>query len=132
MRQSDDAYKILHPRQVPFISYSYDWSFGQLKAAALAIQKQVFDFGMTLKDANAFNIQFINGRPVLIDTLSVEKYREGQMWYGYGQFCRHFLALLALMHYRDVRLNQLVRVIIDGIDLDLAYRLLPWRSCFRY
>ena len=34
--QTDQAYKILKPVQVPFISYPYEWCFSQLKDAALA------------------------------------------------------------------------------------------------
>ncbi len=45
-----------------------------------------------LKDASAFNIQFVAGRPLLIDTLSLEKYREGMPWIAYRQYCEHFLA----------------------------------------
>ncbi|WP_348235544.1 hypothetical protein, partial [Salmonella enterica] len=40
-------------------------------------------------------------------------------------FCQHFLAPLALMASKDVRLLQLLRVNIDGIPLDLASSLLP-------
>ena len=80
---------------------------------------------MSLKDASAYNIQFRGGRPVLIDTLSFERYREGEPWVAYRQFCQHFLAPLALMSHTDVRLSQLLRVYIDGIPLDLASRLLP-------
>ena len=87
---------------------------------------------MTLKDGNAYNIQFLKGRPVFIDTLSFERYREGQTWNAYRQFCQHFLAPLALMSYRDIRLNQLSRVYLDGIPLDLASSLLPFRSRLRF
>lgn len=67
----------------------------------------------------------------MIDTLSFEKYREDQPWIAYRQFCQHFLAPLALMCYKDVRLNQLLRVYIDGIPLDLVSSLLPRRSWLR-
>ncbi len=30
------AYKILRPDTIPFVTYPYEWCFGQLKAAALA------------------------------------------------------------------------------------------------
>jgi hypothetical protein len=125
------AYKILRPEKVKFISYPYEWSFGMLKDAALAtlaIQRRALKFGMCLKDASAYNIQFHNGRPVLIDSLSFETYQEGEPWVAYRQFCQHFLAPLALMAYRDIRLNQLLRIYIDGIPLDLASRLLPNRT----
>lgn len=129
--QPDLAYKVIRPTQVPFISYPYEWSFSQLKDAALLtleIEKRALSHGMSLKDASAYNVQFIDGRPVLIDTLSFEAYREGEPWTAYRQFCQHFLAPLALMVYRDVRLSQLLRAYIDGIPLDLAARLLPFKS----
>ena len=125
------AYKTIRPVPVPFISYPYEWSFSQLKEAALLtlhIQKRALDFGMGLKDASAYNIQFIEGRPILIDTLSFASYTEGEPWIAYRQFCQHFLAPLALMAYRDVRLGQLLRIHIDGVPLDLASQLLPLRS----
>jgi len=127
----DLAYKVIRPVEVPFISYPYEWGFSQLKDAALAtlkIQSIALQHGMSLKDASAFNIQFIGHRPVLIDTLSFERYREGEPWVAYRQFCQHFLAPLALMSQVDVRLGKLLSVHLDGIPLDLAARLLPWRS----
>jgi hypothetical protein len=52
----------------------------------------------------------------------------GAPWLAYRQFCEHFLAPLALMAHRDVRLGLLLRDFIDGIPLDLAARLLPRRT----
>lgn len=131
--RTDEAYKVLKPELIPFISYPYEWCFSQLKDAALAtlkIQKIALDFGMTLKDSSAYNIQSLKGKPVLVDILSFEKYREGQTWVAYRQFCQHFLAPLALMSHRDIRLNQLFRIYIDGVPLDLASSLLPFRTRF--
>ena len=128
------AYKVLRPEPIEFISYPYEWSFSQLKDAALAtlrLQLRAMDFGMSLRDASAYNIQFRKGKPILIDTLSFEPLKEGEPWVAYRQFCQHFLAPLALMHYRDVRLGQLSRIHIDGVPLDLAARLLPSRARFR-
>lgn len=131
--KSESAYKTLRPKLVEFISYPYEWCFSQLKDAALTtlqIQKRSLEYGMTLKDASAYNIQFMAGKPTLIDTLSFEKYHEGEPWVAYKQFCQHFLAPLALMSYRDIRLNQLFRIYIDGVPLDLASSLLPLRTRF--
>jgi ribosomal protein L11 methylase PrmA len=125
------SFMVIRPERIPFISYPYEWSFGQLKDAALAtlsIQKRALKLGLSLKDASAYNIQFYNGKPTLIDTLSFEAYREGEPWVAYRQFCQHFLAPLALMAYRDARLSQLLRVYIDGVPLDLASQLLPART----
>ena len=122
---------IIQPERVEFISYPYEWCFSQLKDAALttlAIQKEALEFNLSLKDASAYNIQFHQGRPMLIDTLSFEQYKEGQPWVAYRQFCQHFLAPLALMSKRDIRLGQLLRIYIDGVPLDLASTLLPGSS----
>ena len=119
---------VIRPERVPFISYPYEWCPGQLRAGAIATleaQKIALDHGMTLRDASAYNIQFVGGRPVLIDTLSFEPLVEGRPWAAYRQFCQHFLAPLALISQVDVRLNQLSRVHIDGVPLDLASAMLP-------
>ena len=129
--ESEACYKIIQPERVPFISYPYEWSFGQLKAAALAtlaIQKRALRADMSLKDASAYNIQFVRGKAMLIDTLSFEPYHEGLPWVAYRQFCQHFLAPLALMAWKDVRLSQLLRVYIDGLPLDLVSGLLPAKT----
>jgi 2-polyprenyl-3-methyl-5-hydroxy-6-metoxy-1,4-benzoquinol methylase len=127
-REPSLAYKVIQPERVQFISYPYEWSFSQFKDAALAtlaIQKRALESGMSLKDASAYNIQFHRGKPVLIDTLSFEIFREGEPWVAYRQFCQHFLAPLALMALKDIRLSQLMRIYIDGVPLDLASQLLP-------
>jgi SAM-dependent methyltransferase len=129
------AYKVIKPEPVPFISYPYEWSFSQLRDAALAtlaIQKRALAAGMILKDASAYNIQFIGPRPVFIDTLSFARYREGEPWVAYRQFCQHFLAPLALMSRRDIRLGGLLRLHIDGVPLDLASSLLPRKTRFSF
>ena len=126
-----NAAAVIRPEQLGFVSYPFEWSFSQLRASALTtlqVQRQALDHGLSLKDASAYNIQLHNGRPTLIDTLSFEPYEPGLPWVGYRQFCRHFLAPLALMAYRDVRLGSLLQSHLDGLPLDLAARLLPWRT----
>ncbi|MCJ7669604.1 MAG: SAM-dependent methyltransferase [Dehalococcoidia bacterium] len=129
------AYKIIKPEMIPFISYPYEWCFSQLRDAALTtlkIQRKALEFGMTLRDSSAYNIQYKSGRPIFIDTLSFGKYREGQPWVAYRQFCQHFLAPLALMSYKDIRLSQLLSIYIDGLPLDLTGCLLPWHTRLRF
>ncbi len=129
-----DAYRVLLPQQLPFVSYPYEWSFSQYQDAALltlSLQEKALGFGLSLKDASAFNVQFLNGRPVFIDTLSFEAYPEGRPWVAYRQFCTHFLAPLALMAYLHPFLGKLMRISVDGVDLELASKLLPWRTKLR-
>jgi ribosomal protein L11 methylase PrmA len=125
------AHAVLRPERLPFISYPYEWSFGQLRDAALVtleIQTRALERGLTLRDASAYNVQFRDGRPVFIDTLSLGRHEDGTPWVAYKQFCEHFLVPLALMAYRDVRCGALQRQFLDGIPLDLGSRLLPTRT----
>lgn len=129
--EPDTAYKVIKPKKIPFISYAYEWSFEQLKDAALLtlkIQKLALEYGMSLKDGSSYNVQFHEGKPIFIDTLSFEKYEEGKPWVAYRQFCQHFYAPLVLMSKYDIRMNQLFRIYIDGIPLDLASKMLPWST----
>jgi len=126
-----DAYAVLRPERLPFISYPYEWSFGQLQDAAqltLQIQERALSKGFTLRDSSAYNIQFQGSRPLFIDTLSFEPWEEGKPWAAYKQFCEHFLLPLTLMSATDIRCGTLLRSYVDGIPLDLGSRLLPHRS----
>ena len=130
---SENAYKVIRPDIVPFISYPYEWCFTALKRAAqatLRIHKRALKHDMILRDASAYNIQFVDAKPVFIDTLSFAPYIEGEPWVAYQQFCKHFLAPLALMAYRDIRYGQWLRGFVDGIPLDLASKQLPLRTRF--
>lgn len=124
----EGAIAVLKPELIKTISYPYEWSFSQLKDAAiltLDLHEAALQAGMTLKDASAYNVQFHHGKPIFIDTLSFARYVDGEPWIAYGQFCRHFFAPLALMSHVDPRISTLSRNFIDGIPLDLAAHLLP-------
>ena len=70
------AVAVIRPEPLEFISYPYEWTFGQLKDAAPPDARRPASRrsppGSTLKDASAFNVQFRRGRPMLIDSLSFE------------------------------------------------------------
>lgn len=130
-----DAYRLLEPEQLRYVSYPYEWSFSQLRDAALLtldIQSEAMKHGMCLKDASAYNVQFHRGRPLFIDTLSFEKYQEGDPWAAYRQFCQHFLGPLALICYCDHRLHRLLRSFVDGIPLSLTSNLLPRKTWLKF
>ncbi|HEU4471346.1 MAG TPA: class I SAM-dependent methyltransferase [Flavisolibacter sp.] len=129
----EDWYATLKPSPLPFISYPYEWSFGMLRDAALltlSLARQSMEYGMMLKDASAYNVQFHNGRMVFIDSLSFETYKPEQPWIAYRQFCEHFFAPLALMHYLQLPLQELLLAWPDGIPLNVTGKLLPTRSKF--
>ncbi len=130
----DTAAAVIRPDVVPFVSYPYEWTFGQLRDAALLtldVQSAALEMGWTLKDATAYNVQFRGVQPVLIDHLSFQRLATDSPWVAYQQFCEHFLAPLALMSRRDVRMGRMLRDQLDGIPLDLAASLLPGRTKLR-
>lgn len=125
---TNNYYKLIQPKKIPFISYPYEWSFSQFKDAALLtleIQLEALQHGLSLKDASFFNVQFIGPRPVFIDTLSFEK-REDTPWFAYRQFVEHFLAPLLMMSSVSVDYNRVLSQFLDGIPLNLASRLVPF------
>jgi hypothetical protein len=128
-----DAAAILVPERIPYISYPYEWCFGQFRDAALVtlrIQELAMERGMSMKDASAFNIQFRGSQPLFIDTLSFEANDSGP-WVAYNQFCRHFLAPLLLMSYVSPAFNQFWKASLDGFSLDLVSSLLPRTTYLR-
>ncbi len=128
------AYMVEHPR-LPYISYPYEWSFSQLKAAALHhlnFQLWLLERDAVLSDATAYNIQFIGSKPVFIDLLSLRRYREGEFWSGHRQFCEQFLNPLLLRAFRGICHNAWFRGSLEGIStVDLA-RLIPLSKKFSW
>jgi len=130
---NDTGFATLKPEKVEFISYPYEWSFSMLKDAALLtlqLALKALDHGMILKDASPYNVQLHKGKMTFIDTLSFEQYKEGEPWTAYRQFCENFVAPLALMHYVGLPTQQLLLVHPDGIPLQYATKLLPFKSRF--
>ena len=120
-----------HPR-IPVISYPYEWTFSQLKDAALRhldLQTLALSRGFELSDATAYNMQFDLGLPTHIDVLSLREYREGRPWEGYNQFCRQFLFPLLVESVMGMPFQRAYRGSMTGLDvLDMAKMLSPWKK----
>ena len=104
--------------RIPFLSFPYEWTFSMLQDAALLqldLLADALDEGLITKDASAYNVQFLGSTPTFIDVGSFERQRPGEPWYGYRQFCQHFLYPLMLEAYRDVPFQPWLRGSIDGI-----------------
>ncbi|GAO43416.1 class I SAM-dependent methyltransferase [Flavihumibacter petaseus] len=125
------AWCVLRPKWLSFVSYPYEWSFFQLQQAAvltLDINLKAMAKGMILKDASAWNIQFDGCRPVLVDTLSLERYDKSKPWVAYRQFCQHFLNPLLLAAYCDATVLQEFIFRREGFSAAYAASRLPWRT----
>ena len=97
----------------------------------LALHLDALGAGFDMKDASAYNVQFIDSQPVFVDTLSFIKYREGAHWAGYKQFCEQFLNPLVLSAVCGIEFNAWYRGAMVGIELTAIARILPWYSLFR-
>lgn len=131
LTSSDDWYLTLQPELIPFISYPYEWCFDMLKDAALLTLEAAnaaMNFGMMLRDASAYNVQLHKGKMTFIDTLSFEQYDEQKPWKAYRQFCEHFFAPLAMMHYLNLPLQNLFVAYPEGLPLSFASKMLPFKS----
>lgn len=120
-------YLLEHPL-LRFISYPYEWPFPALKAAALLhldVQLAALDAGVSLSDASAYNVQFVGARPVFIDHLSFRRYREGELWAGYRQFCEQFLNPLLLRGILGIPHNAWYRGTQEGIATGEINQLIP-------
>ncbi len=129
--QGPGHYKTLLPMQLDRLSYPAEWCPGQLRDAALhtlRIQQLAMTLGMTLKDATPLNIQFCNGKPLFIDTLSFDTYNPAKPWIAYRQFCENFLFPLYLHRYALTGTARISIAWPDGIPADVTSRLLPFKS----
>ena len=88
--EHDPIATIVHPSE---------WCVSMLADAAthtLELQARLLGAGFSLKDATAYNIQFVDGRPIFIDLPSIERPTRLDVWFGLGQFSQMFLFPLLL------------------------------------
>lgn len=124
-RHIPQAEDFLQHRRIEFISYPYEWSPAMLADAAvccLDLQLMLIEDGHSLKDASAYNVQFVKGEPVFIDVPSIETVRRRDIWTAMNQFYRMFLHPLLLCRYRRCSLKEYFVSNIDGADHDDIYR----------
>lgn len=124
----------LHHQTIPFISYPYEWPFGMLKEAALLhleLLQAALAEDMILKDATAYNIQWLGTNPVFIDVTSFETLEPGTPWVGYRQFCQMFLYPLMLQAYKNIDFHPLLRGDTEGVDAQQCSRMMSARDWLR-
>jgi precorrin-6B methylase 2 len=130
-QSQSNFYKKIHPHQIPFQSYPFEWSYGQWRKvlyAYLQINKIALAHGMILKDATPYNFYFEGGRAVLLDTSSFDFFKEGDPWIAYRQFCSEMLSPLALMHYNGQRWARITQSHLRGMPLNFVSKQLPLKS----
>ena len=116
----------LHHSKVQSISYPYEWSFSMLADSAklqLELQLKLIEKGYSLKDASAFNVQFIHCQPVFIDITSIEKLKTKEVWIAYGQFCQMYLFPLLLKRYKNINSKGYYLNNINGLNVEEVYHI---------
>ena len=111
--------KIVAHERLEVVTYPYEWSFEMLRQAALVtldLLDWCLDRQLILKDATAYNVALHKGRMTFIDLLSIDDYRDGQLWDGYSQFCRELLFPLMLTAYKEVDFQPWFRGSMAGIE----------------
>lgn len=90
-----------HERIAP-VTYPYEWPVSMLADAGLhtlQLQLDLLEYGWSLKDATAYNVQFVRGRAVFIDIPSIERPARSDVWHALGQFQQMFTYPLLLSLY---------------------------------
>jgi hypothetical protein len=125
---------IVEHERIPYISYPYEWTFGQLKDATLLhleLMREALASGLILKDATPYNIQWRGVHPVFIDIPSFVPLKKGEPWVGYRQFCELFLYPLMVQAYKGIDFRPWVRGRIDGIPTSEMRSLISGRDMLR-
>ena len=126
---------ILEHKRIDYITYPYEWCFDQLKDAALHhlnFQLFLLEKNCVLIDASAYNIQFINSKPIFIDTLSLSEYKEGSYWTGHKQFCENFLNPLILSSKKNIDFNNWFKGNLEGITTSDLNNILSLKDKLNY
>lgn len=132
---TDKNNKIIEHEKLDFISYPYEWTFNQLKDAAifhLDLQIFLLEKNAKLIDSSAYNIQFKNNKPILIDILSIDKYHKGEYWKGHRQFCENFLNPLLLRSKKGIDFNNWFKGNLEGITTNEINKVLSFKDYFSY
>ncbi len=127
--------KIIEHKKINYISYPYEWSFEQLKDAALHhldMHIYLLKNHATLIDGSAFNIQFESYKPIFIDLLSIKKYEDGEFWKAHRQFNENFLNPLILKSKKDINYNNWFKGNLEGITTKDLNSILNFKDKLSY
>ena len=99
--------------------------------ATLDLQLRLLLSGCSLKDASAYNVQFVGGRPVFIDVSSIERPSRLDLWFALGQFGQMFTFPLLLACLRGWDLRSYFLPNLGGLPVErvlaMLGRLERWR-----
>jgi len=116
------------------ITYPHEWPISALAEAGLhtlELQTELLQAGYSLKDATAYNIQFVDNRPVFLDIPSIERPERLDVWTALGQFGQMFTFPLMLYHDRGWDFRSYFLGNLGGRDVEQVARGLGWLERWR-
>jgi SAM-dependent methyltransferase len=126
-RENPGYRRFLRHDRIEPITYPYEWTVSMVGDAAiltLQLQRALLKAGWSLKDATAYNIQFVGGRPIFIDITSIERPQRLDVWYALGQFSQMFLFPLILFRYHGWDFRSYYLGSLSGRDVAAVARAL--------
>ncbi len=126
--------RFLRHERIEPVTYPYEWTVSMLADAGLLtldVHMRLLEAGFSLKDATAYNVQFVRGRPVFIDVASIERPARLDMWFALGQFHRMFLYPLLLCRHAGWDLRSYFLASLDGRDVVRMAQSLSWLGLLR-
>jgi len=135
LREEHPGYEhFLEHERISAITYPYEWSVSMLADAGirtLDVQLHLLERGCALKDATAYNIQFVRGEPTFIDLSSFERPQRLDVWFALGQFMQMFLYPLLLNRRRGWDLRSYFLASIGGRPIEDVARSFGWLERLR-
>lgn len=119
----------LEHQAISAIAYPYEWSVSMLADAGVQtidLQLRLLEAGCSLKDATAYNVQFIDGRPTFIDLSSIERPRRLDVWFALGQFSQMFTFPLLLCRFCGWDLRSYFLANLGGRGVEETARSFGW------
>ncbi len=126
---------IIEHKRLDYISYPFEWSFDQLKDAAihhLNFHIYLLNNNANMIDGSAYNIQFNSFKPIFIDMLSIKKYEDGEYWSSHKQFCENFLNPLILKSKKNIDFNNWFKGNLEGITTKDLNSILSLKNKISY
>lgn len=114
---------VVRHRALPAPAYPDEWCDVMFKEAALLTMRLLTvlaPHGLTLRDANPWNVVFDYTRPVHVDMTSIVPFGQRVAWTVCDEFERFFLRPLRLMERGHGRLARALMVGYEGVGQDIA------------
>jgi Tellurite resistance protein TehB len=98
---------VVKHRQLPIVSYAFEWPSLMLKEAALAVldlEIELLKNGLGLQDCHPWNVLFDGTKPVFVDFGSIVKAWGNDLWEANGEFFKFYVYPLQTMARGNTRI----------------------------